>query len=113
MPYYGIFIVCSEIRALPLRSGNESVILILIQIYHAGIAFIIFVINIIDTRVTIACHGSSLLFNMDMSIDLSLADASVLCHLFHGAFFIHSAGHVKVHMLLYGHVFPGRDLLLF
>ena len=44
-----IVVLCSEIRAGVVRSAHEAVHFVLVQIYKAGVALVILVINIVDT----------------------------------------------------------------
>ena len=45
-------------------------------------------------------------------VNISLANPSVFCHLFHGFFLIDSLVHIVIHMLLNRHFFPFCALLL-
>ena len=54
MPYHRIFIIRTVVRTLPLTAGQETIHIILVQIYKTTVAFIIFIIYIIRTAVT-AC----------------------------------------------------------
>lgn len=118
VPHHSILVIQSKIRALLLAGRQKAIHIILIQIRHTRIAFIILIIHIIDTCVTNAhllippfCFLALLLL-VQISINLSLSHTPILRHLLHGSLGIHSLPFIISHMLFDTHILPRGNLLL-
>jgi len=53
MSYHRILVIQLVVRAFSLIAGKESIHLVLVQVYQTGIAFVVLIVYIIDTTVTI------------------------------------------------------------